>query len=260
MRVLITGGSRGIGSAVARSVARRYPGSKITLMSRSFSEPRHSALQGTLLETARDVEKLGSVALPIEVDMRDTHTLSEAIQKSISAFGGLDILVNNASALCMDATPKARKIALVTDVNVRGTLVATMACENALRESNGSVVTVSPPIDMRRCDWIADRIPYTVSKYSMTLATLGMAARGIRSNCIWPRHTVRTAATALIERSGVPGAHSLGRDPDEFAEALVQLAESDRTGETLFDDELGLDMRHCDAPLDLYTPSFPYPH
>lgn len=257
LRVLITGASRGIGAAVARCYARRHPGVHLALLARSSLRPVHSALRGTLQEVAKDCEDLGAVALPLQVNLQDPVCTDAVVRNALRAFGGLDVLVNNASALDTRARPKPKHTALVTDVNVRGTLVVSLACADALSESGGAMVTLSPPIDTQRPDYLARHVHYTVSKYAMTHMTLGFAAEGIcRANCLWPRYTVSTAATEALELNGLAkGAFSRGRDPEEVAEAVVALAASPLSGMALLDDEALPTMRPPPekAVLDLFV-------
>lgn len=253
-RVLITGASRGIGAAVARCFARRHPGAHIALLARSASKPSHPALEGTLLDVARDCEALGAMALPIEMDLRGDAR--HAVRSAVHSFGGLDVLVNNASALNVSARPSEKQVSLVTDVNVKGTLAVSLACAEALRLSEGSMVTMSPPVDLDRPEWIAGHPHYTVSKYAMTMMTLGFAATGIRANCLWPRYMVSTAATKTLEMAaGADGAYSRGRPPEDVADAIYALATSDLSGHALYDDEAYPDMPPPPkgAPLDAFV-------
>jgi citronellol/citronellal dehydrogenase len=235
-RVLVTGASRGIGRATALRFAAE--GASVALLARSHSAPVHRFLEGSLCEVARDVEALGGSALPLACDLRDTAATQRAIRTVLDAWGGeLDVLVNNASALDLAHTPTPKQASLVLDVNARGTLVAALECERALRATGGAMVTLSPPVDLRHAVRIAAHPHYTLSKYAMTMVALGMAERGIASNSLWPRHLIATAATASLERR-VPGAHSKGRAPSEFADVVYALAHSERTGQMLYDDEV----------------------
>ena len=251
MRAIVTGASRGIGAAVARRLAR-VPGAKIALLARSLDAPSHRTLEGTLDEVAADVRELGATAVPIAVDLRDAHEAACAVHTALQAFGGgrLDLLVNNASALDLQRRPPPARTSLVIDVNARGTLAVALACANTLKASGGAMVTLSPPVRLDKPEWIASHPHYTLSKYAMTLATLGFAADGVRANTLWPRRTVATAATRSLE-DVLEGAFTRGRHPDDVARAVHSLALSDRRGECLFDDEV-VHMPNSDAPLDLF--------
>lgn len=261
MRVLVTGASRGIGRAIATRFAERYGSDLIVgLMARSSTVPVHSSLEGSLRDTARDVSLYGSVAFQLPTDLRDSSSVRSSISHFLHAAGGLDVLVNNASALVPNPRKQAedKSMSLLYEVNTRGTMVCLDACREALLDSSGSIVTVSPPIRMGRLDWLRQYgVPYTVSKYSMTLATLAEArSDGLRANCIWPRHMISTAATERLERMGiVPGAHSHGRDAMEFADAVVRLAVHDthRNAECVFDDDVLPSLPRTNAPLDAYA-------
>jgi citronellol/citronellal dehydrogenase len=254
MRVLITGASRGLGAAVARLFARRGgSGTVMALLGRSLSNPSHPALQGTLLETAQDVTSHGAVALPFQVDLRDGKECTEVVSTAVEVMGGLDVLIHNASALHIASSLK--RMDLLYQVNTRATLLCLDVCRPHLEASSGSVVTLAPPIDLARHDWIAAHPAYTLSKYSMTLATLGCAASPrVRANCVWPRHTVATAATKRLEVDvGFEYAHTRGRDPHQVAEAVYSLAtHPSLTGKTLFDDEV-LCLAPTSAPLDVFA-------
>lgn len=261
MRVFVTGASRGIGRAIATRFAERY-GSEliIGLLARSSTSPVHSSLEGSLRDTARDVSFHGSAAFQFPTDLRDVSSVQSSISQFIHAAGGLDVLVNNASALVPNPKKQVedKSMSLLYEVNTRGTMVCLDACREALLDSSGSVVTISPPIRMGRLNWLQQYgVPYTVSKYSMTLATLAEArSDGLRANCIWPRHMISTAATERLERMGiVPGAHSDGRDAMEFADAVVRLAVYDthRNAQCVFDDDVIPSLPKTNAPLDAYA-------
>ena len=268
MRVLVTGASRGIGRAIATRFAERYGSDLIVgLMARSGTAPVHWSLEGSLRDTARDVSFHGSAAFQFPTDLRDVSSVRSSISHFLHSAGGLDVLVNNASALVPNPRTQAvdKSMSLLYEVNTRGTMVCLDACRDALRDSSGSVVTVSPPIRMGRLDWLCQYgVPYTVSKYSMTLATLAEAqVDGVRANCIWPRHMVATAATERLEQLGVvPKAHTHGRDAAVFADAVLRLAVDDpgRNAQCVFDDDVLPSLPRTDAPLDAYAETRLDPH
>ena len=263
MRVLITGPSRGLGHAIALNLARTHrEQASFALLSRSLTRPSHPSLDGNLLQLRRElIRDCGATAHAFEADLRDPVATHETVKQAIEALGGgLDLLVNNASALDLSHSPSPKRTSLVIDVNARGTLAVAHAAERALRSADGAMITLSPPIDLGRADFIGDHPHYTISKYAMTMVTLGFASRGVRAASLWPRQTAATAATARLETM-VPGAFSKGRNPDDVAEAVrllaAELQEGRRIGEAVFDDEVNLNMPHVDAPLDLFVQGRP---
>jgi len=263
MRVLITGASRGIGAAIARVFARRHGAEAVVaVLGRSLSHPSHDSLDGTLLDTVRDVEAYGACGLSFQVDLRCANEVVSTVRTAVESMGGVDVLVNNASVLYLSRDTAPRRADLMYQVNARASLLANQTCRAALSESSvGSIVTLSPPIRTGVLEWISAHPAYTISKYSMTLAALSAASASVRSNCLWPRYTVATSATRRLEmHMGVDGAYTRGRDPDEFAEAAYALAMSaDHNAATLLDDEV-VPMPPCDAPLDLFATEPPTPH
>ena len=254
--MLITGASRGIGAATARLFARTHGASlRIALLGRSKDGPSHVALSGTLLETARDVEEHDGAAFPVAVDMSDGSALVAAVEQAVHTLGGLDVLVNNASVLATTPTLSPKRMDLMHAVNTRGTLLCIQTCAEALAESRGAIVTMAPPIRLGRTEWVAAHPAYTISKYGMTLATLGAASARVRANCLWPRRTVATAATRLLEDTGVlPGAFSRGRSEDFVARAVHAVAvERTCNAETLLDEDVLDPDDGGDAPVDAFV-------
>lgn len=254
MRVLVTGASRGIGRAVAlRFAAEHGSGLTIGLLARSHSKPIHPELDGCLIETCKAIESHGAAAIPIGVDMRDPACLKHGLRNFLNAAGGLDVLINNASAL----VTQEKQMDLAYEVNTRGTMICLNECHAALEESGGSIVSMAPPIRLGRLEWLTRYgIAYTLSKYNMTLATLAKASRRVRANCLWPRHMVSTAATARLEGAhpgAFEGAFTRGRQVEHVAEAVHTLAtRPDWNARTLFDDEV-CDMPLTHAPLDAFV-------
>lgn len=253
MRVIVTGASRGIGAAVARVFASRHPGTaQIALLGRSLSAPSHAGLDGTLLEVARDVEATGSLAIPLQVDLRCAEELKGALHTALNAMDGVDVLVNNASALWVRRDTPPSRMDLVHAVNARATMLCLDACRDALDDSQGAVVTLAPPVHVARLDWIAQHPAYTLSKYSMALATIAAATTRVRANCVWPRYTVATAATRSLEAT-YPGAWSKGRPARSVASVVHTLATSHTwNARCLYDDEVE-PLPPTDAPLDAFA-------
>lgn len=257
VRVLITGGSRGIGAAVARVFAREWKKDAIvTVTGRSLSAPSHSSLQGTILDTVRDVESFGGCGIALEADLRCADEVVDVAQRAIDAMGGLDVLVNNASVLYLDRAMSPKRMDLLHAVNTRATILFNQTCRAALEDSHGSIVTLSPPVRLTPLDWISSHPTYTISKYSMTMATLAFASSRVRANCLWPRYTVATSATRRLEEvMGVEGAYTNGRDPDDVARAVHDIAMSTQhNAQSLYDDEaVDLPSPPIGAPLDLFA-------
>ena len=263
MRVLVTGASRGIGAAIARRFAFGKNAS-VAVLGRSLDAPSHPPLHGTLRETADAIELCGGKAFPYQVDMRDGEAVTETVASAIRDMGGLDVLINNASVLAVGPsadTPKSMQ--LLSAVNTHATMLCLNTARPALEESAGNIVTLSPPIRLARLDWIQKHgVSYTLSKYSMTLATLASATRNVYANCVWPKYCVATAATYRLEREGVMrGAHSNGRPAEDTAEAVYRVAVTRRWNASALLDEDVYDMppAHPLAPLDAYVtePSVP---
>ena len=201
--IFITGASRGIGREIALRCAR--DGANIEVTAKT-AEP-HVSLPGTVHSVAAEVEAGGGQALALQLDVRDENAIAAAVAEAVRVFGGIDILVNNASAIMLTgtgATPMKR-FDLMQSVNARGTFACSQACLPHLARSssagrNPHILTLSPPLNMK-AKWFKDHVAYTMSKYGMSLCTLGMAeefrAQGIAVNSLWPRTTIATAAIAV---------------------------------------------------------------
>jgi citronellol/citronellal dehydrogenase len=199
--IFITGSSRGIGREIALRCAR--DGANLVITGKTVAA--HAKLPGTILTVADEVKQAGGTALAIQLDVRDEQAIHSAVQEAVEKFGGIDVLVNNASAISMtptlETTPK--RLDLMWDVNMRATFLASQACIPHLkRADNPHILTLSPPLNMD-AKWFAPHLAYTMSKYGMSLCTLGMArefaahenmSNGIGVNCLWPRTTIATAA------------------------------------------------------------------
>ena len=254
MRILITGGSRGIGAAIAAKYASIFTHKAvITVLGRSMNKPSHTKTPGTLLETVERVESFGAKGVAVKVDMQNYESVSSSLKTAIDGMGGLDILVNNASALYASQTLSKKQMDLLHNVNARATLLAIELCKPALQKSRrGSIVTISPPLRLGRLDWITRHPAYTISKYSMTLATLGAASETVHANCLWPRHTVATSATKRLEEQGFEGAYTRGRSVTDVARAVCELSLLNLNAQTVYDDEV-VDLATTEAPLDMFA-------
>jgi citronellol/citronellal dehydrogenase len=220
-RMFITGGSRGIGLAIALCAAQ--DGAQIAIAAKTAEA--NPKLPGTIFSAAKEIEAAGGTALPIQCDIRDEAQIEAAIAKTAEAFGGIDILVNNASAINLtrtDQTP-AKRFDLMFDVNVRGTFLTSQAALPHLRKSaeegrNPHILNLSPPLSMKAV-WFKNHVAYTMAKYGMSMCVLGMAEEfkrdGIAVNALWPRTVIDTAALQMI-----PGIDALaGRKPEILADA-----------------------------------------
>ena len=202
--LFITGGSRGIGLEIAVRAAR--DGANIAVAAKT-TEP-HPTLPGTIFTAAKEIEDAGGKALPIQCDIRDDAQLLKAVDDTVARFGGIDILVNNASAISLTGTAETpmKRFDLMFGVNVRGTYCCTQACLPELAKSaqagrNPHVLNMSPPLSMK-AHWFASHTAYTMAKYGMSMCTLGHAAEfkplGIAVNSLWPRTAIATAALQMI--------------------------------------------------------------
>ena len=240
--LFITGGSRGIGQAIA--VRAAADGANVVLVAKT-TEP-NPKLPGTLYSAAEAVEAAGGQALPIPCDIRDETAVAAAVAAAVERFGGIDILVNNASAISLTPTPATpmKRFDLMFGVNVRGTYCCTQACLPALTASAQAgrapqVLNLSPPLSMRP-HWFKDHTAYTMAKYGMSMCTLGHAAEfaplGIAVNSLWPRTAIATAALQMIP--GVDTAKC--RTPEIMADAAHVLLTLDPapSGQFLIDDSL----------------------
>lgn len=202
--IFITGGSRGIGLAIAKRAAA--DGARIAIAAKT-TEP-HPTLPGTIYSAAEEIRAAGGEALPIQCDIRDEDQIASAILEAATAFGGIDILINNASAINLTPTEKtpAKRFDLMFDVNVRGTFLTSQAALPHLKLSakvgrNPHILTLSPPLSMK-AKWFKPHLAYTMAKYGMSMCVLGMAEEFKRDqiavNALWPRTAIDTAALAMI--------------------------------------------------------------
>lgn len=239
--ILVTGASRGIGLAIAKRAAQE--GAKIILLAKTTTpDPR---LPGTLASAAAEVEQAGGLAFPIATDIRDDTAVLDAVNAGAERFGGIDVLVNNASAISLASTVDTpmKRVDLMYGVNVRGTYACTRACLPHLMQSaeqgrNPHILTLSPPLNMK-AGWFAPHLAYTITKYGMSMCTLGHAeelrASGIGVNSLWPRTTIATAALRMVPGTDV----ARSRRPEIVADAACLILASDAravTGNFFIDD------------------------
>ncbi|MGH8430829.1 MAG: SDR family oxidoreductase, partial [Solimonas sp.] len=198
--LFITGGSRGIGLAIAVRAAR--DGANVAIAAKT-AEP-HPKLPGTIYSAAEEIEKAGGKALPILCDIRDEQQVIDAVKKTDDTFGGIDILVNNASAIQLTGTlaTDMKRYDLMNGINARGTYMAGRICIPYLQKAaNPHILTLSPPLDMKP-KWCAPNLAYAMAKFGMSLCTLGWAEEfrkaGIAANSLWPRTTIATAAVRML--------------------------------------------------------------
>jgi len=217
--LFITGASRGIGLAIALRAAR--DGANVVIAAKTAAP--HPKLAGTIYTAAAEIERAGGKALPLVVDVREEASVTAAAGQCAAAFGGIDICVNNASAINLASTEQIdmRRYDLIQQINTRGTFVTTRACLPFLkRAANPHVLTLSPPLDFRP-QWFAGHLAYSLSKYGMSLCMLGMAAEyrdaGIACNALWPRTTIATAAVEFA--LGGPAMMRRSRKPEIVADA-----------------------------------------
>lgn len=198
--IFITGGSRGIGKAIALRAAR--DGANIIIAAKT--DKPHTSLPGTIFSAAEEIELAGGHALPIKLDVRDDQAVLNAVNEAASHFGGLDVLINNASAIVLKNTLDSTmpNFDLMHSVNVRGTFACSRAClPYLLKSDNPHILNLSPPLNLDPV-WFKDHLAYTMSKYGMSMCVLGMAeefrTRGVAVNALWPRTVIDTAAIKLL--------------------------------------------------------------
>ena len=242
-RVFITGGSRGIGLAIALRAAK--DGASVAIAAKTIET--NPKLPGTIFTAAEDIRAAGGQALPIKCDIRDEEQIANAIAQTVAEFGGIDILINNASAINLTRTEQtpAKRFDLMFDVNVRGTFLTSQAAIPHLRKSaeedrNPHILNLAPPLSMNP-KWFKNNLAYTMAKYGMSMCVLGMSEEfrrdGIAVNALWPRTAIDTAALAMI-----PGV-DLGtcRKPEILADAayvIINRISRDCSGNFFIDDEV----------------------
>jgi citronellol/citronellal dehydrogenase len=242
-KIFITGGSRGIGLAIALRAAR--DGAHVAIAAKT-AEP-NPKLPGTIYSAAEEIKAAGGVALPIQCDLRDENQIGAAVDLAAKEFGGIDILINNASAINLTRTEEtpAKRFDLMFDVNVRGTFLTSQAAIPHLRESadngrNPHILNLSPPLSMKPI-WFKNHVAYTMAKYGMSMCVLGMAEEfkrdGIAVNALWPRTAIDTAALQMI-----PGVDTAAcRTPEILSDSayiILNRVSKECTGNFFVDDEV----------------------
>ena len=240
-RVLISGGSRGIGLAIAKKLAR--DGAKIAIMAKT-SEP-HPVLPGTIHSAAEEIVAEGGTALPIVTDIRFEDQVNKAVEETVKKFGGIDIVINNASAISLTPTiyTEMKRFDLMFDVNVRGTFLVSKTCiPHLLKSKNPHILNLSPPLDMDK-KWFKQTLAYSMSKFGMSQCVLGMAEEfkkeGIAVNALWPHSVIATAAISNVVAGEEAFSHC--RKPEILADAaylILSKKASEYTGNFCIDDVL----------------------
>ncbi len=236
--VFITGGSRGIGRAIALRCARA--GANIVVAAKTVDP--HPRLPGTVHTVAAEVEAAGAHALALQLDVREEASVRAAVELAVARFGGIDVLVNNASAIQLSGTlgTPLRRYDLMMDVNVRGTFACSQAClPFLLKAPNPHILNLSPPPAMH-AKWFRDHTAYTISKYGMSMCTLGMAAEfaegGVAVNSLWPRTTIATAAIEFNFPQAILGASRRPAIVADAAYAIVRRDSRTHTGNFYIDE------------------------
>lgn len=228
----ISGGSRGIGKAIALRLAQE--GYNITIAAKTATA--HPKLEGTIYTSAEEIEKAGGTALPLVVDIRNDENVQDAVEKTAEKFGGIDILINNASAISLTSieSTEMKRYDLMHDVNVRGTYLVSKACIPHLKKGdNPHILTLSPPLNISP-KWFGPHLAYTMSKYGMSMTVIGQAEElnkyGIASNALWPQTTIATAAIKNI--LGGEKLMQVSRIPKIMGDAAFEIINKDSTQTT----------------------------
>jgi len=239
--VFITGGSRGIGKSIALRLAKE--GANIVIAAKSIEE--NPKLGGTIFSAAEEVEAAGGKALPVQCDIRFEAQVQRAVETAVNTFGGIDILVNNASAISLtkieSTDPKAFE--LMHDINVKGTFFVSKSCIPHLKKGrNAHILNLSPPINLDQ-KWFTNYLAYTMSKYNMTMIALGLSGElkkyNIAANCLWPRTTIATAAIRNL--LGGENLLKMSRSPEIIADAafyILNKPSGECTGNCFIDEEV----------------------
>jgi citronellol/citronellal dehydrogenase len=258
--LFISGGSRGIGLSIAIRAARE--GANVAIAAKTGSP--HPKLRGTIFSAAEAIEAAGGRALPLQLDVRDANAVEAAVAAAAEHFGGIDICVNNASAIDLSSSldVEVKRFDLLQQINVRGTFLISRACVPHLRRSpNPHILSLSPPLTMRPA-WFARHLPYTISKYGMSMVMFGLAEElrpdGIACNALWPRTTIATAAVEFA--LGGEATMRRSRIPEIMADAACAILRRDArvyTGNFVLDEEVLREEGVVDLDKFRYDPSQP---
>jgi len=239
--VFITGGSRGIGKAIALRLAKE--GANIVIAAKSIEE--NPKLGGTIFSAAEEVEAAGGKALPVQCDIRFEAQVQRAVETAVNTFGGIDILVNNASAISLTKieSTDTKAFELMHDINVKGTFFVSKSCIPHLKKGrNAHILNLSPPINLDQ-KWFTNYLAYTMSKYNMTMIALGLSGElkkyNIAANCLWPRTTIATAAIRNL--LGGENLLKMSRSPEIIADAafyILNKPSGECTGNCFIDEEV----------------------
>ena len=239
--VIITGASRGIGKAIGLKLAAE--GANIVIASKSVEE--NPKLGGTIFSAAAEMEQAGGKALAIQCDIRFEDQVQNVVDKTVETFGGIDILINNASAINLSPTEQTepKRFDLMYDINVRGTFMVSKICIPHLKKgTNAHILNLSPPINMD-LKWFANHLAYTISKYDMSMIALGLSAElkkyNIAANTLWPRTTIATAAVQNLLGGDI--LMKMSRTPDIIADAayyILSKPSTNCTGNTFIDEDV----------------------
>lgn len=231
--VLITGASRGIGKSIAIKLAAE--GANVAIASKTVEQ--HPKLEGTIYSAAEEIDQAGSgKVLALQTDIRMEDQIADAVNKTVEAFGGIDILINNASAINLASTEQteAKRYDLMHDINVRGTFLMSQACIPHLKNSSSAhIINISPPLNMDR-KWFPKHLAYTMSKYGMSMIVLGLASElkkyRIAVNALWPKTIIATAAVQNLLGGDDLVKHS--RKPEIVADAVAMILQQPYEGNT----------------------------
>jgi citronellol/citronellal dehydrogenase len=237
----ITGASRGIGKAIAIRLAKE--GASIVIAAKSVEE--NAKLGGTIFTAAKEIEQAGGKALAVQCDIRFEDQIKNAVDSAVKTFDGIDILINNASAISLTKVEQTelKTYNLMHDINVRGTFFVSKACIPFLKNgTNPHILNLSPPLNLDK-KWFTNHLAYTMSKYDMTMIALGLSGElkkyNIAANCLWPRTTIATAAVQNL--LGGETLIQMSRTPEIIADSvfyILQRPSSECTGNTFIDEEV----------------------